>query len=232
MSFENPSRPHIKSQTVDWVIDRRGRMEYLIYLPADYHQSNQTRWPLLLYLHGSGERGTDCDRISNHGPLRRVKEGVQFPFIIVAPLCPPAEIWENEPLLQLLDFIETTYAVDNRRIYLTGMSMGGYGAWKLGLTHPERFAALAPICGGANLIDVVLHTRDKDKDLTKLPIWAFHGAKDEVVPLVESERVVDALKFLGVKQVRFTVYPDAKHDSWTETYSCPEFYEWLLSHSR
>ena len=122
--------------------------------------------------------------------------------------------------------------MDTNRIYLTGLSMGGYGTWKLGTQHAKRFAAIAPICGGGNMIDVVLGSWDKGAPLKSLPIWAFHGAKDDVVPLDESERLVNQMKKFGVRDVKLTVYPEAKHDSWRLTYADPEFYEWLLKQKR
>lgn len=222
----------ISSATLDWKISRSGELKYVLYLPPDYQSSGSQRWPLMLFLHGAGERGTDVQRAIIHGPMSLVKQGTNFPFIIVAPQCPPGQIWENEPLLQLLDSIGQQYAVDPKRVYLTGLSMGGYGTWKLGLQHPERFAALVPICGGGNMIDVVLGPRDQPDEFKRLPIWAFHGAKDEVVPLTESERMVKQLQKLGVKNVKLTIYPEANHNSWTETYNNPELYEWLLKQSR
>jgi len=110
--------------------------------------------------------------------------------------------------------------------------MGGYGTWRLGLAHPEKFAAIAPVCGGANLIEAILGVGGKGAALKNLPIWAFHGAKDAVVPPDESRRLVKALKKIGVKEIRLTVYPEANHDSWTETYNNPELYKWLLRHAR
>lgn len=217
---------------LEWKSTQGGTMKYLLYLPPDYKATSDKRWPLMLFLHGAGERGTNVQRVAIHGPMSLVKQGTNFPFIIVAPQCPENQIWDNEPLLQLLDKIIATHHVDTKRVYLTGLSMGGYGTWKLGLTHPEKFAALAPICGGANMIDVILGSWDRKKDLETLPIWAFHGAKDDVVPLNESERVVDGLKKGGVKDIKLTVYPEAKHDSWKLAYADPAFYEWLLSKSR
>ena len=222
----------ITSATLNWNVNRNGELKYLLDLPPGYDAATDKKWPLMLFLHGAGERGNDVQRVTVHGPLSLVKQGTNFPFIIVAPQCPSGQIWESEPLLQLLDTIEKKYTVDTRRIYLTGLSMGGYGTWKLGLTHPDKFAAIAPICGGCNMIEVILGPRDKADAFKSLPIWAFHGAKDEVVPLSESQRVVDGLKKGGVKEVKFTVYPEAKHDSWREAYKTPELYEWMLSKSR
>ena len=131
-----------------------------------------------------------------------------------------------------MDQITTQHNVDRNRVYLTGLSMGGYGAWSLGLAHPERFAALAPICGGGERISVMLASRNHLDDLVQLPIWAFHGAQDPVVPLEESQRMVDAMKRLGVADVRLTVYPEARHDAWTQTYADEEFFDWLFKQTR
>lgn len=215
-----------------WKVTREGAMHYLRYLPKDYPGTNGQRWPLMLFLHGAGERGTDIQLTAVHGPIKQVKQGQEFPFIIVAPQCPAGELWQNEPLLELLNHVEEKFAVDTNRVYLTGISMGGYGTWRLGLQHPEKFAAIVPICGGGNMIDVILGTWDKGATLKSLPIWAFHGAKDSVVPPNESERLVAQLKKMGVKEVKLTLYPEANHDSWTETYKNPVLYEWLLKQSR
>ncbi len=227
-----PGGTALPAASLNWKIQREAEMQYLFYLPKDHDAKSGQRWPLMLFLHGAGERGTNVQRAGVHGPLKLVKQGREFPFIIVAPQCPTGQLWESEPLLQLLDHVTAKYAVDTNRVYLTGLSMGGYGTWRLGLAHPGRFAALVPICGGGSRIDALLGPGDKGALLKNLPIWAFHGAKDAVVPLDESERMVNALQKAGVKDVKLTVYPEANHDSWTETYNNPELYEWLLSHSR
>jgi predicted peptidase len=236
LGFQTQAQPmntKLPADSLTWKIHRSGELKYLIHLPTEYSAKQKgRRWPLMLFLHGAGERGSDVQRASIHGPMSLVKQGTNFPFIIIAPVCPEGQVWENEPLLQLLDRIEKKYAVDTNRVYLTGLSMGGYGTWKLGLARPERFAALVPICGGGNMIDVILGTRDKGDALKNLPIWAFHGAKDDVVPLEESERMVTQLKKLGVKDVKLTVYPEAQHNSWAETYNNPKLYEWLLEQRR
>jgi predicted peptidase len=227
-----PVSSRLTSATFNWKSTRSGELKYLLYLPAEYKADSQQRWPLMLFLHGAGERGSDLQRVAVHGPLKLVKKGKSFPFIIVAPQCPEDQIWENESLLQLLEAMEQQYSVDARRVYLTGLSMGGYGTWKLGLTNPERFAALVPICGGGNMIDALLVPRAREVEIKRIPIWAFHGGKDDVVPLSESQRMVDQLRRIGGKEVKLTVYAEARHDSWTETYDSPELYEWLLKQSR
>lgn len=207
-------------------------VDYLLFLPREYERKGEKRWPLMLFLHGAGERGTNIWKVAVHGPPKNVTNRADFPFIIVSPQCPEGQVWSNDVLLGLLDEVTKKYAVDTNRVYLTGLSMGGYGTWSLGLSYPERFAAIAPICGGGETIRVLLASRDKAKGLKTLGIWAFHGAKDPVVPLTESQRMVDAVKKAGATDVKLTIYPEANHDSWTETYNNPELYKWFLAHER
>lgn len=208
--------------------------KYLLFLPKGYNaegRQNQ-RWPLILFLHGAGERGHDIWKVAVHGPPKYVATHSDFPFIVVSPQCPDGQIWSKNTLLALLDEVTEKYAVDKSRVYLTGLSMGGYGTWDLGLAFPERFAAIAPICGGGELITLLLSSGQKSGSLKSLGIWAFHGAKDPVVPLNESERMIDFVKKAGVSEAKLTVYPEATHDAWTETYNNPELYEWFLKHRR
>lgn len=205
--------------------------DYLLFLPSDYEADRRRRWPLILFLHGAGERGSNVWLVAKHGPPKVAPQRPQFPFIVVSPQCPSGQRWSNEGLLSLLDDVTKHHRVDRRRIYLTGLSMGGFGTWSLGLAHPERFAAIAPICGGGDPVSVLLPDPKKVQAMKSLPIWAFHGAKDEVVKLEESQRMVDAVRKAG-GQVQLTVYPEAQHDSWTETYNNQALYDWFLSHSR
>ncbi|HWQ92995.1 MAG TPA: prolyl oligopeptidase family serine peptidase [Clostridia bacterium] len=208
------------------------KVNYLLYLPEGYDADPAKRWPLMLFLHGAGERGTNIWKVAVHGPPKHAAVGSNFPFIVVSPQCPEGQRWSNEVLLGLLDEVTGAYRVDTTRIYLTGLSMGGYGTWNLGCSYPEKFAAIVPICGGGEKISILLASRERSQALRSLGVWAFHGAKDPVVPLEESQRMVDALRQVGVRDVKFTVYPEANHDSWTETYQNPELYEWLLKHQR
>jgi len=194
---------------------------YLLYLPENYNTSEN--FPLLLFLHGAGERGDDLEKVKVHGPPKLIAGGKNFPFIVVSPQCPENQWWSSEVLDALLKDIVDNYNVDEDRIYVTGLSMGGFGTWELAIKYPNRFAAIAPICGGGNF-----HLADVLKDL---PIWVFHGAKDNVVPLKSSQEMVDALEKVG-GNVKFTIYPMAGHDSWTETYNNPELYEWFLKQKR
>jgi predicted peptidase len=209
--------------------------DYLLFLPQDYAANSAKRWPLILFLHGAGERGTNVWLLTAHGPPDLVRQNTNFPFIVVSPQCPDGQMWSDDLLLALLDEVEKKYTVDTRRVYLTGLSMGGFGAWNLGLSHPEKFAAIAPASGGGETILLTLGEYFDHAQLAKiktLGVWAFHGGKDPTVAVEESERMVDALKKAGCTDVRLTIYPEAKHDCWTETYDNPELYEWFLKHSR
>jgi predicted peptidase len=197
------------------------KLRYLLFLPEGYADDDK-KWPLMLFLHGSGESGDDLEKVKKHGPPKIVEGKTDFPFIVVSPQS-RRRGWNPDALKVLLDEIVDRYPVDRDRVYLTGLSMGGYGTWSLAAAYPGYFAAIAPICGGGD-------PNDADK-LNDLPIWVFHGAKDEAVPLRRSEEMVDALKEAGA-DVKFTVYPEAGHDSWTETYNNPELYQWFLSHNR
>lgn len=197
-------------------------LDYLISLPPGYEAEGETRWPLVVFLHGAGERGGDLSKVAVHGPPKRVAEGEAFPFLLVSPQCPEGEWWTEQPVLELIDSLEEKYRIDPSRIYLTGLSMGGYGTWHFACLAPERFAAIAPVCGGG--------VPFKMRWIKTLPVWAFHGETDPVVPLTESQRLIDVLKRLGNTKVKFTIYPETGHDSWTATYKNPEVYSWLLSH--
>jgi len=224
----NPQR----EESFNGQVTKQVSVDYLLFLPEGYAADESKRWPLILFLHGAGERGSDLGLVAKHGPPKIVKQQTDFPFVLVSPQCPTGKRWDNDTLLALLDDVVQSHRIDTDRLYLTGLSMGGYGTWSLGLSHPERFAALAPICGGGSPIVVYLPDESKVKDLKRLPIWAFHGAKDPVVPLAESEQMTGALKRFGNAATQLTVYPDAGHDSWTVTYDNPELYRWFLEHHR
>jgi predicted peptidase len=211
-------------------------LQYLLYLPKAYETNRTTQWPLLLFLHGSGERTTNLFDVSWHGPPKLIRENHDLPFIVISPQCPPGKWWDNATLtaslLALLDDIQKQYRVDTNRTYLTGLSMGGSGTWNLGLKYPERFAAIAPICGTAYL--KVLKSADSKKTdaIKSLGIWIFHGAKDPTVSFNNSDRMNAALKEMGCTDLKYTKYANADHDSWTVTYNNPALYHWLLAHHR
>ncbi|MDO1446033.1 prolyl oligopeptidase family serine peptidase [Rhodocytophaga aerolata] len=196
---------------------------YLLFLPEGYKKDDGKKWPLMLFLHGSGERGTVLDSVKKHGPPKIVETQKDFPFILISPQCPPNQGWHPPLLDALLEEVIQEHNVDTERMYLTGLSMGGYGTWEYATMYPNRFAAIVPICGGGDPAKVW--------SIRNLPIWVFHGAKDQAVPIKQSEDMVNALKNVG-NNAKFTVYPEAGHDSWTVTYNNPELYQWLLSHKK
>jgi predicted peptidase len=200
-------------------------LDYLFYTPQDY-QNSKKEFPLVLFLHGIGERGTDLELVKLFGIPREIEKGVDYPFLVISPQCPEDTIWANEldALHALLEKTIKTYRVDTSRIYLTGLSMGGNGAWHLAAAYPSMFAAVVPICGWANRL---IGFPERIKVIKDVPVWAFHGAEDEIVPLQGSQELVDVLK-ANQGNVKFTVYPDTPHDAWTRTYQNPELYDWLL----
>lgn len=212
-------------QSFQATIQKSVSLQYLLYTPKDY-QDSEKELPLVLFLHGIGERGNDLELLKIFGIPKVIEDGVDFPFLVLSPQCPEDTIWayELDALHALLKNIIEKYQIDKSRVYLTGLSMGGNGAWHLAAAYPSMFAALVPICGWA---DPHLGFPERIHVLKDVPVWAFHGAEDEIVPLQGSEVLVNVLK---VKQgnVKFTVYPNTGHDSWTQTYENPELYEWLL----
>ena len=213
-------------------------INYWLHLPEGYQPPNTSgefqRWPVILFLHGMGERGDSLQtlgRLLVYGIPKQAQEDPTFPFIAVSPQCPSDMFWPQmiNELDLLLDSVLKMYACDPDRVYLTGLSMGGYGSWHMALTYPDRFAAMAPVCGG--FYPGVYEAPINICSLRGLPIWAFHGALDTVVPPEQTLALVDALKDCG-GDVRLTIYSDVGHDSWVPAYSDPTLYEWFLSNRR
>lgn len=202
--------------------DGGAAMPYLLYLPKGYEQK-EGKWPVMLFLHGRGESDGPLSLVKKWGPPRQIERGEDLSCIVVSPQCPRTESWaqprQQTLLLELLDLIERQFQADPERVYLTGLSMGGYGSWRLAADHPERFAAIAPICGGGKPEDAA-----KLKDL---PIWVFHGTEDKAVPLQRSVEMVDAIKAAGGTKVRFTTLEYVGHNCWEAAYSTPELYQWF-----
>lgn len=199
----------------------RVEMNYLLYLPPEYDQ--QEKWPLLLFLHGGGERGDDIEQVKFHGPPKLIAAGRQFPMIVVSPQCPKDQRWQSVTLLALLDELCEKLKVDQDRIYVTGLSMGGFGLWALAADAPDRFAALAPICGGGETYWA--------KAIKHIPVWAFHGELDEGVPVRRSQEMIDALRKEGGAP-KLTILPGVGHIAWPAVYDDPALWEWLLAQKR
>jgi predicted peptidase len=206
-------------------------INYLLFLPKSYGSDPRQKWPLIMFFHGAGEMGDNVELLKIHGIPKIVGQKDDFPFIGLSPQIPLSgkapwvgnESATGEIFTALLDQITATYAVDTNRIYLTGLSIGGWLTWGMAVLYPERFAAIAPICGARSYPDKACVLKD-------IPVWAFHGAKDTTVSISVSENMVKALEDCG-GNVKFTVYPDAGHDAWTVTYNNPELYDWFLQHS-
>lgn len=196
--------------------------DYLIFIPENYGLT-KSGTPIILFLHGAGERGIDINLVKVHGIAKMCTKRKNFPFIAISPQCQPEKWWDPEQLKELLDHVIDLLDVDGDRVYLTGLSMGGFGSWALAAKYPDTFAAVVPICGGGNPADA-----GKIKDI---PIWAFHGDIDDVVNISKSQAMVDALEKLK-GNVKFTIYPGVGHNSWTKAYNDPELYDWLLSQKR
>ena len=209
----------------------RQPLRYLFYSPegvpgARPAEENRPAklFPLVLFLHGGGEGGSDIEKVKKHGLPKLIEQGKDFPFFVVSPQNPSStQFWDDQQLIRLMDEVIVQHPIDTSRIYLTGLSRGAFGAWRLAVQNPDRFAAFLPISGGG--------PRPYVKRLTHLPTWIFHGQLDPVIPVDESRRLESALRTAG-GNVKLTIYPDAKHDAWTETYENPEIYDWLLKQRR
>ena len=195
-------------------------IKYLLYKPKNYSETKPN--PLMIFLHGAGERGDDLELVKIHGPPKLIEAGVELPFIVASPQLALGEWWSPGAVIWLLEDVSKRLNVDLDRVYLTGLSMGGYGTWETASKYPDRFAAIMPICGRG---DSSMAERIKN-----LSVWVFHGAQDPVVPIKYSDDMFKALEPYG--NIKYTVYPDAEHDSWTETYENMAVYDWLLSHRR
>ena len=207
-------------------VTRSIQMKYLLFIPDGYGDDQSKKWPLIMYLHGGSRRGDEIEKLREPGwGLPAILEKKKsFPFIVVSPLCPNGEFWtDTEALIALLDAIEKRYSVDLSRVYLTGHSMGGFGTWYLAYQHPERFAAIAPMSAPF----VVTAWADR---LKKMPIWAFHGSDDNLVPIAGVQDLIDALRALG-NNVRFTVLPQRDHGI-LDTYENQDLYSWFLEHAQ
>lgn len=188
----------------------------------DYPQNVKGEVPLIVFLHGSGERGTDLEKVKAHSPFT-YKNLIKEPVAILAPQCPENLWWDTEAVYHLIREIQKKYRIDSSRIYLTGLSMGGWGTWKLANEHPEMFAAVAPVCAPSDRWMKATVERYKG-----LPIKIFHGGNDDIVLPVTSIEMYQAVKKIN-QDVTLTIFPDDNHNSWDSTYSDPGFYAWMLS---
>ncbi len=226
----DPPDPEAGKQVPQWQVlhfekdgeKQQETVRYQLFLPSFFEKGKPL--PLMLFLHGAGERGEDLDKVKQWGPPRFLPERPDFPFIVVSPQCPKGQWWDLDVLSALIDQIERTHAIDSDRIVVTGLSMGGYGSWGLAAATPERFAAIAPVCGGGDP-----ETADS---LVGIPVWNFHGSADRVVPEQKSLQMVAAILAAGGERVKHTSYPGVGHDSWRQAYSGDQLWNWLLAQRR
>jgi predicted peptidase len=190
--------------------------KYLQWLPEGYEQGD-TKWPLLVFLHGAGETGNDLKKILAHGPPKLAEQGRKFPFILVAPQAPRL-IWNPYAVNALVKDRIANLKVDPTRVWLTGLSMGGNGTWMAASIEPELYAAAVPVCGWGDYFLV--------RRMRNVAVWAFHGEADPIVPVAQTQIVVDSLKTTGAKP-KLTTYPGVGHDSWVKAYEDPELWTWL-----
>lgn len=203
------------------------RLRYLLYEGDGTPISDHRGVPLLIFLHGIGERGDNLELLRGYGPPMMADRGAVFPGYLLAPQCPEDEVWVSmlDELDALLAAIIRDYPIDTGRIWLTGLSSGGYGAWHWAERHPRAFAALVPICGGT--IPYVGFP-ERIRKLVDLPIWAFHGEADDDVPADLTTELIEELKKAGGNP-RYTLYPGVGHDSWTQTYANDKMWEWVYA---
>jgi len=207
-----------------WESDVHFNFSYVKYLPKDFDENK--KYPLVFFLHGAGERGDDLDIAMRHGFMKHVREdGAEYPFIFVGPQCPNDKYWGcyTESLLAFLDYICETLPVDKERVYLTGLSMGGTGTWMLAMAAPERFAAIAPVCGSG-----ICWYGEALKDI---PVMMYHGDLDDIVPIDESITMLRAINAHG-GNARLKILNGVEHDAWNYAYAGSELADWLLSHKR
>jgi predicted peptidase len=202
-----------------------GDAKYMIFVPKDYKADKE--YPVILFLHGSGETGTDGELPVKAGLGKAIKDKKEdFPFIAIFPQSHKrtwkAESEDGKRALAILDEVLKAYKTDSHRVYLTGLSMGGYGVWSFAAAYPDRWAAIAPVCGGGD-------PKSAEK-IKKLPCWCFHGDADKAVPVQRSRDMIKALKAAGASP-RYDEYPGVGHNSWDRAYATAELYPWFLKHA-
>ncbi|MBC8194007.1 MAG: prolyl oligopeptidase family serine peptidase [FCB group bacterium] len=209
-------------------VRRSFKLKYFVHQPTAGPPAEG--YPLILFLHGAGQRGDDLEIMADHGLLMQVNAQADFPYLVCAPQCPLGETWALylDELCLLLDEMERDYPVNADRIIISGLSMGGNGSWLLACKDPRRFAAAVPICGWG---DWILDFPERVASMRSVPVWAFHGADDDVIPVAESQKMVDALTSAG-GQAKLTIYPGVTHNSWDQAYAEAELYGWLESKRR
>lgn len=210
-----------ESGTFKATYEVKKELGYLLSAPA----KGKEKKPLIIFLHGSGERGNNREALTVHGPLNYIKTHTLDAYIL-APQCPENEVWDIETLYRLVQKTVKDNNIDEKRIYLTGLSMGGWGAWSLAQAHPDMFAALVPIAGFTDAVPMI-----EDCKLAVIPTRIFHGLMDDVVDVSYATAIYKALKHCG-GDIELTIFDDANHNSWTRVYDNPDIYEWMLKQKK
>lgn len=239
---EKPSTdPLAMFEPREFVADGGEKLQYRLLKPADF--DSDKKYPLVIFLHGAGERGADNVAQLKHcmAQFCTTEHRQQYPCYVLAPQCPEEQKWADidwssdkpdfpekisrslDLTMQVVDAMLADAAVDKNRVYIAGLSMGGYGTWDALARRPELFAAAIPICGGGNVESVAVF-----KDI---PLWCFHGGDDRVVKTQKSRDMIAALKAAG-GEPRYTEYPGVGHDSWTQTFANEETFRWLFGQKR
>ncbi len=200
-------------------------LRYYLYYPENYELNVDEKFPILLFLHGGGESGGKLKSVKRNGPPKLIAHGKKFPFLILAPQNPHEKMWWNTRAVnKLLDTIIAQNKVDENRIYLTGLSRGGGAAWEMAVQYPDKFAALAVVCG----MTPVPYASWINKNM---PIRVFHGDQDKSIPISESVEMVAKLKEMGY-DVNFTIYKGVGHNAWDKAYESDELYEWFVKQNK
>jgi len=214
---------HIKSDA-QATHKSKANYPYLLYLPEEY-STNEESFPLIIYLGGGSQNGDDLNKLKTYGIPYYIEQGQVYNFIIASPQCPENKYWTTENWFDSLyiDLI-SKYRIDTTRIYVTGISNGGFGTWQVAMDYPDRFAAIVPLCGGVNDGDTANISK-----LRQLPIWTFHGTADDMIPIDETERVVRKLEAYG--HIKFTCLQNEGH-AIQYLYEDNKIFDWLLQHRK
>jgi predicted peptidase len=246
VTFAIPSLGRTQTGFLDRTVTVSGKSyRYEVYVPSDFSKHKQ--WPVILFLHGSGERGVDGLLQTDVGLPHAIRQhNSRFPFVVVMPQCEGGKIWGDPGMmLQALAALQQSikeFHGDRSRVYLTGLSMGGYGTWEIASRNPGIFAALVPVCSGVRSandmpelkVEKVADPRYTDpyaeliRRIGSTPVWMFHGEVDPVVPVTEARKLAAAMKAAGIKY-KYTEYPGVGHDSWDNAYAEPDLVPWLLA---
>lgn len=214
----------IQSNSLTTQITKNVNINYLLSFPEGYSEEADGKWGLIIFLHGMDMRGEDVSKLNNYG-IFGIGEGKSLPFVVAAPQCPSESYWnmERDAVMALVTELSANHHIDSNRIYLIGYSMGGYGVWDLAINNPQTFAAIVPVSSGGQI--------SKAEQLKDTPIWAFHGALDNVVPVDQMSRMINAVE-QHQSNIKLTIYPDLGHDIMDCTLNKQELYTWLLEQKR